>query len=77
MSGCVKSTSALCFHCIYRDSFTIPLAFINKFSVESALFKCMYPVVDLSNNCSRRVTRKLSFDFEFARLIGGMSKPVK
>jgi hypothetical protein len=72
-----KSTPVLCFHCVYRDSFTITSAFINKFCAKSTLFVCIYPFVELRNNCSSRVTRKICFRFEFARLIGGMNKPVK
>lgn len=72
-----KSTPMLCFHCVYRDSFTITSAFINKFCAESTLFECIYPIVDLRNNRSSRVTRKICFGFEFARLIVGMNKPVK
>jgi hypothetical protein len=32
------STPVLCFHCVYRDSFTIALAFMNQFCAESTLF---------------------------------------
>jgi len=72
-----KSTPVLCFHCVYMDSFTITLAFISKFCAESTLFECIYPIVELRNNRSSRVTRKICFGFEFARLIVGMNKPVK
>jgi len=72
-----KSTSVLCFHCVYWDSFTITLAFMNKFCAERTLFECIYPIVDLRNIRSSRVTREICFVFEFARLVGGMNKPVK
>jgi hypothetical protein len=65
------------FQSVYMDSFTITLAFINKFCAESTLFGCIYLIVDLGNNCSSRVTRKICFGFECARLIDGMNKPVK
>jgi hypothetical protein len=62
---------------VYRDSFTITLAFINTVCAESTLFEYFYPDVDLRNNRSSRMSGKICCGLEFAGLMHKMNKPVK